>query len=196
MKEGLDPREIRSLESIKNAYFNMLTSSETISIKTLCESANITRPTFYKHYSSINELMDKFSEEMLSDLTSHIAVQQKMAIRDLSSTNLPENMVSLFKHIKNNHSFYEMFLLQNRKTKFAKEFKRIIRSFVEEGIGAAQESGMAVIVPKDILIQYATGAFLEVIISWLADLDRYTPEELTEILLKISISGPYIEDIS
>lgn len=55
---------------------------------------------------------------------------------------------------------------------------------------------MAVIVPKDILIQYATGAFLEVIISWLEELDKYTPEELTEILLKISISELYLEDFN
>ena len=62
-----DRRTIYTLDAIKEAFLELEkeVTFERISVKALCEKAEISRATFYLHYNSINEVLDEVIDEAL-----------------------------------------------------------------------------------------------------------------------------------
>ena len=54
---------------IRKAFTDLLKKKpiQSISIKELCEAAQINRGTFYTHYADIYDLLEKMEEEMMED---------------------------------------------------------------------------------------------------------------------------------
>lgn len=69
MDNKIDLRILKTEESIKNTFKNMILEMpyEKITIKELCERALINRKTFYLHYSSIDDLLEEFQDELASE---------------------------------------------------------------------------------------------------------------------------------
>lgn len=63
----LDKRSIRTRAAIENSLLRMLSNTliDDISIKKLCEEANVNRTTFYLHYSGINNVLDEIREDFI-----------------------------------------------------------------------------------------------------------------------------------
>ena len=74
MNEKIDLRVLKTKEAIKNAFKNMIIEMpyEKITIKELCERALINRKTFYLHYSSIDDLLEEFQEEIAEEYFDRI----------------------------------------------------------------------------------------------------------------------------
>jgi AcrR family transcriptional regulator len=65
--EKKDRRIGKTLKSIRDALMNLLEEKDVsqITIKELAECANINRKTFYMHYSSIDDILDKIENETI-----------------------------------------------------------------------------------------------------------------------------------
>lgn len=74
MNNKIDLRVLKTEESIKNTFKSMLLEMpyEKITIKELCERALINRKTFYLHYSSIDDLLEEFQDELASEYFDRI----------------------------------------------------------------------------------------------------------------------------
>ncbi|MGC6588421.1 TetR/AcrR family transcriptional regulator C-terminal domain-containing protein [Paenibacillus sp. Dod16] len=192
MKPELDPREIRTLQKIKNALLHMMASRiDPISITDLCAEAQVTRPTFYKHFSSVAELMEVMSKETMEDLERRIVIEKKISLQEVDYDELPSNMVALFNHVLENRQFYEAFILIHPDTPFTRYFKATLYHFVKVGLEASVETGAEISVPSEVVINFMTGAFHETILWWMLKGYPYTPQEMTAMVLRLSINGPY-----
>lgn len=69
MTKKIDLRILKTKEAIKNTFTKMLLEMpyDKITIKELCERALINRKTFYLHYSSIDDLLEEFQNELTSE---------------------------------------------------------------------------------------------------------------------------------
>lgn len=70
----MDKRIKKTKQAIKNAYMELRTkkSIEKITIKELCELADINKSTFYSHYEDIYALSDAMEYEMVLTIISSI----------------------------------------------------------------------------------------------------------------------------
>lgn len=70
----MDKRIKKTKQSIKNAFMELRTkkSIEKITVKELCELADINKSTFYSHYEDINALSDALEYEMVLTIISSI----------------------------------------------------------------------------------------------------------------------------
>lgn len=192
MQESLDPRQVKSKKKIHEALLKVLIKSkETITVKEICEEAGVTRPTFYKHYDDIHSLMNSLSEDILQDLRDSLIIRKKILIEDVKFNELPINMIALFNHIKKHHTFYEVFLILKQDPHFINEVKIILEDFISIGLHYSTPNEEKLVLPISLLISYVTGAYLESIIWWIKNNYTCSPEEMTSMLLRISIKGPY-----
>ena len=101
-----DPRAKRTIESLKEALKNLMLKKEDyydISIKELCEEANINRRTFYLHFASIDEVLVLIQEE--------IAILFKDAARKIDYKKDCKPLVKAFFDILSNDPLYEKIFL-------------------------------------------------------------------------------------
>ena len=70
----MDMRERRTKRNIANAFIQLRSKKpiSKITIKELCELADISKATFYLHYRDIYDLSDKLQHQTVSDLFKFI----------------------------------------------------------------------------------------------------------------------------
>lgn len=76
----MDKRIIKSKENIKNAFIELRTKKELrkITVKELCEKANINKSTFYAHYEDIFQLSDQIESDVVKQIIDSITHKHSM----------------------------------------------------------------------------------------------------------------------
>ena len=192
---AMDPRKVSSLRKLQEAYLSLLLNSHhEITIRHLCEAANVTRPTFYNNYSSILDLRKEIHAETLRDLKKSLTIINPKPIDAYTKDELPENMVNLFKHISENKRVYEMLLLHRPDSLFIDDVKNILQKYIVEGIehASSKDHDMTITIP--FAVSFITGAYYESILWWVENNYTHSPEEMANLLLQISLYGPFERD--
>lgn len=192
---AMDPRKASSIKKLQEAYLSLLLHDDKkLTIRELCQEADVTRPTFYNNYSSILDLRKQLHTETLHDLNTTLTITNPKPIDAYAENELPENMVNLFKHISNNKRIYEVLLLHRPDSLFIKDVKDILRKYIVEGSKHASSNNNEMTITIPFAVQFVTGAYYESILWWLGNNNKYTPEEMANLLLKISLYGPLERD--
>lgn len=75
MSSGRDDRRVKYTKMVlKESFIKLLEKKEIshISIKEICEDADINRTTFYAHYNDQYDLLRKIENELLDNIGSHL----------------------------------------------------------------------------------------------------------------------------
>ena len=83
---------------IKSSFFELLNKKniEKITVKELCEKAEINRATFYKHYEDIFDLQNKINENYFNELKNIISNYDTQS----KSTSFLKNLLEIIKSNK------------------------------------------------------------------------------------------------
>ena len=78
MKDKTDRRVKYTRALLKNALIELMqtTHISKISIKALCEAADVHRTTFYAHYKDQYDLLLQIEQELFEDITRYLDVQE------------------------------------------------------------------------------------------------------------------------
>lgn len=76
----MDLRVIKTEHGIKSAFIELRSKKplEKITIRELCEKAQINKSTFYAHYKDIYDLSDNMEEEVVASITNSISCRENM----------------------------------------------------------------------------------------------------------------------
>jgi len=104
-----EQRVIETKQKIKNALVKMLeeTSIEKISIKKLCEIAEVNRATFYNHYGSQFDVLEDVAATFL-DGTSNAIMADLM-----DGKNVSDGLRAVLTYISQNKEFAYLLVSQN-----------------------------------------------------------------------------------
>lgn len=118
----MDRRIEKTEKAFINALFHFLKEKELnkITVKELCEYADMNRGTFYLHYYDIYDLMDKAEQKMIDMMFDDIPE---------ISVSLPGNILSTFEYIKNHKDEYKVLMTSHNVNGFINKLsKKIIAS--------------------------------------------------------------------
>ena len=76
----MDAREVKTLRSIHNSFLELRSKKdlEKITVKELCELAEISKATFYLHYNDIYDLSETLQKDVASDIVKHITDPEEL----------------------------------------------------------------------------------------------------------------------
>ena len=85
----MDIRTIRSKESIKNSFIELRTKKELrkITVKELCEKANINKSTFYAYYDDIFDLSEQIESDVVRQIIESINHRYSMIFNASEATS-------------------------------------------------------------------------------------------------------------
>ncbi|WP_020060075.1 TetR/AcrR family transcriptional regulator [Bacillus sp. 123MFChir2] len=194
IKNSNDPRVKRTRQAIRDALISLIheKSFNSITVQDIAEKATVNRATFYSHYYDKYDLLDKSIEEMLTTLAD-ILKPKKLDKNEFKLTlDTPHPVfLSLFSHIAENVFFYQVMLGANGIPKFSSRMMKAIQTNLLLSLSISQPNDEKLVVPRDILISYVSGAHLGMVISWLKQNMPYTPHYMALQLARLIILGPY-----
>lgn len=167
---------------IKDSFIKLLKQKpiSKITIKELCENADINRATFYSHYTDQYDLLQKIEDELVDD------INQYLNIYDFKGGMLEsvEMLEKIFEYIKENYELVELLLDSNGDIKFHQEIIKIL--------GLQHFLSMNTIEPADTaeyIFYFSVHGCMGIIQKWLKDGMKKTPREMAELILKMDLNG-------
>lgn len=103
------------LEIMKN------TELEKITVKKICEKANVNRSTFYAHFMDIYDMIDKMEMELSKELLNECSVYSGQNLQIFSE----ESFIPFLSHIKKHKYFYKINLQTRKDFPLKQSFERI-----------------------------------------------------------------------
>lgn len=154
-------------------------SFHKISIKELCEMANLDRSTFYANYGDINMLLLDVHNDVFLGMSKSIDRTFRISIE----TTYEEQVSSLFniiKYLDNNKDIFMLLLSNNNENLFERHLTDYYMNLLVTKNASYTE--------RYIFLYHSIGSF-SLIYQWLLDESPCQPKELAELICKMSDSA-------
>lgn len=167
---------------LKNALMDLLSekgSVTKISVRELCERADLNRSTFYAHYSEPKELLEEVEAELLDATREHL---QKIGAEN--DTGAHRYLLSFLMYIKENDKPFRTLLIDAGDPEFRSKFmQQSIIQFVEN---------LDIAFPKEqeqYIYSYILNGSTGVIIQWMRSDYSIDENALVDLLFFINQSA-------
>ena len=125
MKNNKEDRRVKYTKMVlKESLIDLLSKKDIscITIKQICEEADINRATFYTHYSDQFDLLRQIEDEFLQNVKAYISVfKQKKA-----DAILVDVLEEIFEYIKDNAKLCRLLLSKQGNLEFQKRIMMLI----------------------------------------------------------------------
>ncbi len=149
-------------------------SIHTISIKEICEGADVNRSTFYRHYDTQYDLYDDIIEDIAADIA---AIHNDPEVNDYTSI---EFLTKVLEYIENNRETFLVILSDKGRISLGEAFTKFTDRFIDRSnitdIGAY-------------VTQFIAAGLTSTMWTWLNNEIRRTPRELASLLYSIIMHG-------
>ena len=185
MKGEKTDRRIKYTKMVlKQSLINLLKvkSITKISVKEICEEADINRATFYSHYSDQYALLNSIEKELIDDINLYLS---SCLFNDNESETL-QVMCKLFEYIKDNSELCSCLLGENGNSDFQQDVMLIFqRQFTSEWTTKKTMKRM----DAEYIFSYTAIGSIGLIQIWLRDGMKKSAREMAEFLVKLTNQG-------
>ena len=182
-----DRRTRRTKNLLKHAFVELLAEKKIteITVKELCDKADINRGTFYLHYTDIYDLKQQLENEICLQL-------EEIVLTHPSLQNSKDSYIlflDLFRFTEKNALLFQTFLGSNGDLSFLRRmqtlFKERYLEILFKGKTPKNASNL------DYSYNFIASGFTGLVESWLSstDSDRSSPEEMAKLVNKIVYDG-------
>lgn len=153
-----------------------------ISIKELCEEADVNRATFYAHYADQFDLLQKIQSDFIDDIKSYL---DNFAL-EVGETDLLQMITKICEYIAQNGELCRVLLGSNGNADFQTNVMRIIsQRIVFEWVKKKRVDG----VTAEYIYTYVATGSVGVIRKWLSDPHPKSPGEIAELITRLANKG-------
>ena len=188
MAEEKENRRVKLTKMIlKNSLVELMreNSISKISVKMICETADVNRSTFYAHYVDQFALLKDIEQNAFTELKKYINKLEKH-LQDRNDQKTTQGIKEILEYIQNNADIFRVLLSDNGDLKFQKDIMLWIQMQTMEDIWHARNSDTKM---RDYVQGFmATGA-LNIMQTWLKNGMKESPEEMAEFVNKILYNG-------
>ena len=164
---------------IKESLFTLLQEKplKHITVKSLCELADINRGTFYAHYADIYDLVHQLEEE-LSETSRNIVNLEDIGKKD--QYNMYKN---IFTQLKDNIEEYKLILLNPESIR---SLDRMLNEIYEHHVAALSSNKNLSLNMIDYIFAFFSQGMTQVIYKWIGNGQKESPEEMAKLILAIT----------
>lgn len=166
----------------KNALMDLLQekgSVNKISVRELCERAELNRSTFYAHYNEPKDLLEELEGELLDSTEEHL--QKIGAENDLGAHKY---ILSFLKYVKDNDKPFRTLLIDSYDPEFRTKFmQQSIIQFIEN-LEITLSSYM-----EQYVYSYILNGSMGILLQWIRSDYTAKEEDICELLFSINRSA-------
>ncbi|MBU4438606.1 MAG: TetR family transcriptional regulator C-terminal domain-containing protein, partial [Acetobacterium sp.] len=148
-----------------------------ISIKMLCETADINRSTFYSHYTDQYQLLMQLEEDVIIELKKYIMKDSIQTVQSMSQ---------ILDYIAQNTDLFKVLLSENGDSTFQKEIMHIAQEKMISDINNNPDIDERT---SEYLQYFAVAGALSIVQKWLQDGIPESSEKMSELTSKLLYHG-------
>ncbi len=167
----LDRRVKMTRQILKQSLIELMKTKpiHEISIKKICETADINRSTFYHHYDSQFDLFDDILNDIGYDIIATVKTHHK------SDDWMKNILIDSLTYVEKNRETILVILSENSGFSVGERLTTYIERFVNTSLEPSSEIAKY-------CVQFATAGMTSVIWQWLNKEDRMPAKDLAEII--------------
>lgn len=164
---------------LKNALIDLLKekgSVTKVSVKELCERAELNRSTFYAHYSEPKDLLNEIESELFNSIEEHLK-----KIGEENNTGTYKYILSFLKYIKANDKLFRTLLIDSTDPQFR---SRLMQQSMIQLI-----ENLQIELPPDLeqyIFSYILNGSTNIIIQWMRSNYSVDENAIVDLLFKIN----------
>jgi len=183
VKNGKDDRRVKYTKMVlKESFIKLLEkkSLSQITIKEICEDADINRATFYAHYNDQYDLLKKIENELLDNINAHIAdFNQKND--DMNAVLIAEN---IFEYLKENARLCKLLLSERGDFSFQ---KRLMMLVYDKIITELTDSNKITKEDAEYIYSFTITGCVGIVQKWLDDDMKKSAHYMAEMTIKLTL---------
>ncbi len=174
-----DARVRYTRKVIQDAFLNILKEKPVskITVKEVCDMAEINRGTFYKHYQDCYDLLDKIEEEGLREFEKMLA--------SIEAAGAQAAVAAILNTLRNNSSLIQALNTPASGQRFIQRLSGCCFLYMEQWLGPAHEGDYSAS-KRAAAFTFLAGGSSSVIQWWLRGGMREQPEEIASFILTFS----------
>lgn len=179
-----DRRTRRTKKLLTDAFVELLSNKKLneITIKELCEKADINRGTFYLHYQDIYDLKQQIEADLCEELANLI-----MPFPNVKELDFYQLFYNMFSFTKKNADLFNALLGPNGDISFLTNLKDLFKEYYLSPI----MQGQPIAYTRNIEYAYdfISAGFTGLVASWLGNDNSYSIDEMANLTSKIVFDG-------
>lgn len=150
-----------------------------ISIKALCERADVNRSTFYAHYTDQYDLLHQLEQEVLENLKRYLE-------KPVLDNNLPistQVLTLILEYLKDDAALFRALLSENCDIAIQKDIMELAQ-VVAYPIDAKMDDKLVAYIKE-----YGITGCISIVKKWLQEGTQEPPEVLSELMMQMTYYG-------
>ena len=183
MKNDKDDRRVKYTKMVlKESFIKLLERKDIsqISIKEICEGADINRATFYAHYSDQHDLLRKIEEELLDNINTHLAGVDQIK-NDTNAVLLAEK---IFEYLKENARICKLLLSERGDFSFQKKVMMLV---YDQIITELTHNNKITKEDAEYVYSFTITGCVGVVQKWLDEDMNKSPYYMAEMVIKLTV---------
>lgn len=149
-------------------------SIHQISIKEICQGADVNRSTFYRHYDTQYELYD----DIIADLTNEITNVFNKSFEN--NCNTQETLTNILKYIESNRETFLVILSDKSNVSVGEAYSTIISKFIDKE--NTTELGAYI-------LHFVAAGMTSFVWAWLSKENRKPAKEVASVFYTLMLHG-------
>jgi len=183
MNSGKDDRRVKYTKMVlKESLIKLLKEKDIsqITVKQICEDADINRATFYSHYTDAYDLLRNIEDELFNNISLYLQAYTN------SDGNLDrvEMVEKIFEYIKQNAAVCRLLLSEKGDMNFQ---KRIMTLIYEKNIDELTSKGKITKETAEYIYSFTITGCIGVIQKWFDDGMKKSARFMAEMLVRLAL---------
>lgn len=153
-----------------------------ISVKMLCETADINRSTFYAHYTDQYDLLEKLEQEVVADLNEYI---NRHVMTDQSEQTV-QILKQVLEYAAKNADLFKVLLSENCDAAFQRDIMSLAQQKMIADVRNDQNLDHRI---SEYLQCFIISGGLKILEKWLHDDMVESPQQMAELTSKLLFQG-------
>src|SRR5229473_7885781 len=191
-KAVVDRRVPRTRAMLQHALNSIILKKgyETITIKDICDAANVGRSTFYAHYTSKDDLKRSGFEPLRRLLVDR--QKEALATRgDMRDRSFGFSL-TMFEHARDHKDHYRALVGGRGGTVSLGTIREILSGLVRDELAVAVDNNSADGIPRDLVVHYVVGAYMAVLTWWLDGGAKLSPQRIDAMFRRLATEGSLV----
>lgn len=181
-----DRRTRRTKKLLTEAFIELLSEKKLneITIKELCEKADINRGTFYLHYEDIYDLKNQIETDLCDELINQIQPITNANMKELDSYQL---FYQLFTYTKKNETLFRALLGDNGDISFLTDLRILFKEYYLSPVLKGQPINFTQ--NMEYAYDFISSGFTGLVAKWLEEGTPYSVDEMAKLTSKLAFDG-------
>lgn len=167
---------------LKESFIELLEKKDIsqISIKEICEDADINRATFYSHYSDQYDLLRKIENELLDNVNAHLTELDKIN-NDMDAVLTAEK---IFEYLEENAKLCKLLLSERGDFSFQKQVMMLVYDKI---INELTDNNRITKEDAEYVYSFTITGCVGIVQKWLDDDMKKSPRYMAETVIKLTL---------